>query len=152
LLAGRSVAGLPIALASVLPDGASKGVEGWTIPRADGKGEQIFVYTGSEIFRCASKGENSQCVLRLASIIVHEAWHFRNGASEDGAYAAQIAFLMGNRGALEQIAGVRMARDRILDAQRKAIEEARKLSRDQQRESRDRSRLRMKAVNVSASN
>ena len=135
LLAGRS-GRLPIALASVLPDGASsRGIEGWTIPRADGKGEQIFVYTASEIFRCASKGKNYQCLLRLASIIVHEAWHFRNGGSEDGAYAAQIAFLMGNQGAPEQIAAVRMARDRVLAAERKAIETAKKRGRDQSRRS-----------------
>ena len=132
LLAGRP-GRLPIALASGLPDGASQGIEGWTVPRADGKGERIFVYTGSEIFRCASKGKNYQCLLRLASVIVHEAWHFRNGASEDGAYAAQIAFLMGNQGALEQIAAVRMSRDRALAAERKAIEAAKRRPNDKPR-------------------
>src|SRR5262245_41214326 len=92
LLTSLEIGRLPIDLTSVLPDSASPGIEGWTIPRTDGKGERIFVYTGSDIFRCASKGENYQCRLRLASIIVHEAWHFKHGPSERGAYAAQTAF------------------------------------------------------------
>jgi hypothetical protein len=120
------VMGLPITLASTLPDGASRGVEGWTTFRADGEGERIFVYTESRMFRCASKGGNYQCLLRLASSIVHEAWHFENGLREDRAYAAQIAFLMGHQGAPEQIAAVRMSRDRVLAAQRRAIEAAKK--------------------------
>jgi hypothetical protein len=131
LLSGLSVAGLPIALASVPPDGASQGIQGWTVPRADGKGEQIFVYTGSKIFRCASERRNYQCVLMLASVIVHEAWHFKHGAREDEAYAAQIVFLMGNNGTLAQVAGVRMARAQALEAERKAIQTARRRSRDQ---------------------
>ena len=127
VLAGGSGAGLPIVLTSVLPNGASPGVEGWTIHRADGSGEQIFVYAGSAVFRCASTGNNRQCLLRLASIIVHEAWHFKHGGNENDAYAAQIAFLMGNHAAPDQITGVRRSRASALAAERSAIAAAKAL-------------------------
>src|SRR5262245_18007161 len=87
LLAGPPVAGLPITVTSVHPPGASQGIEGWTTFRADGTGERIFVYAATDFFRCASWPLSiSQCLVRVASVIVHEAWHFRNGRSEAGAY------------------------------------------------------------------
>jgi hypothetical protein len=136
LLAGPAIAKLPIELASVPPYGASSGVEGWTLYRSDGQGERILVYTGSRIFRCASLPQQDpqryQCELRLASVIVHEAWHFRNGRQEAGAYTAQIAFLIGNHASDAQIAAVQMARDHILSAVRQAAKAARG-NRDQPR-------------------
>jgi hypothetical protein len=133
VLAGFTIAKLPIELASVAPKGASPGVEGWTLYRADGQGERIFVYSGSEIFRCASRPdkntESHPCLLRLASVIVHEAWHFRNGRQETGAYTAQIQFLIANHASDAHIAAVQMARDRVLAAIRKAAKAARE-SRD----------------------
>lgn len=136
LLTGPAIAKLPIELASVLPDGASSGIEGWTLYRADGQGERILVYTGSKIFRCATEPQQDpqryQCALRLASVLVHEAWHFRNGRQEAGAYTAQIAFLIGNHASDAQIAAVQMARDQVLSAARKAAKTARG-NRDQPR-------------------
>ena len=129
VLTGFAIAKLPIELASVAPNGASQGVEGWTLYRADGQGERIVVYSESAIFRCASRPdtntESHQCLLRLASVIVHEAWHFRNGRQETGAYTAQIQFLMANHASDAHIAAVQMARDRVLAAIRKAAKAAR---------------------------
>jgi hypothetical protein len=101
---------------------------GWTTFQADGPGERIAVYTGSEIFRCASwalqNPEGRDCVLRLASVIVHEAWHFTNGREELGAYSAQLLFLMTNHASDVQIAAVQMSRDRAVAAARKAAKAA----------------------------
>jgi len=43
--------------------------------------------------------------LKLASIIVHEAWHYRDGPSEAEAYAKQIAFLTTHGGSDRLISG-----------------------------------------------
>jgi hypothetical protein len=64
--------------------------------------------------------------VRLASVIVHEAWHFKNGQQEAGAYSAQISFLMANHASDAQIAAVQMARDRVLAAARKAANAAKR--------------------------
>jgi len=77
--------------------------------------------------------KNYQCVLKLASVIVHEVWHLKNGASETGAYNAQLAFLMANQGALEQMTDVRRSRSQAVAAERKAVEAARRLSSAQAR-------------------
>jgi hypothetical protein len=130
LLAGPRIARLPIELSPLAPDGASPGVEGWTIYHADGQAERISVYTGSEIFRCARwphlNPQSHECVMRLASVVVHEAWHFSNGRQEAGAYGAQLSFLMANHASDAQIAAVQMARDRVLAAVRKAASAAKK--------------------------
>ena len=94
VLANPHSAGVPIVLASILPDSASPGVEAWTVFREDGKGDRVVVYTESSVFICASRHMPVQvnpyiCRLKLASIIVHEAWHFKNGPDESGAYEAQ---------------------------------------------------------------
>jgi len=127
LLAGPSVAGLPIALAEVPPAEASRGVEGWMLPRQDQTPAQIVVYSGSCVFRCASDPDrlDNQCLLRLASTIIHEAWHCRHGVDEAGAYEAQIAFLTTHGGSSVQITSVRLARQHVLAA-KKAIERRRK--------------------------
>ena len=67
--------------------------EAWTVFYEDGKGDRIFVYTRSRTFRCASvpSRDQDQCQLKLASVIVHEAWHLRNGLDEVGAYEAELA-------------------------------------------------------------
>ena len=127
LLAGPSIAGLPIVLAPVPPDGASRGVEAWTLPLQDNQAAQIVVYSGSGLFRCASDPDRLdyyQCLLKLASTIIHEAWHCRHGVNEAGAYEAQIAFLTFHGAASAQIAGARLSRDRVLAAQQ-AIERRR---------------------------
>ena len=115
LLAGPGVARLPIVLAATRPDGASDGVEAWVTRGPDGR-NQIGVYRESAAFRCASGLilENYQCLLKVASAIVHEAWHYNHGADETGAYDAQIAFLVLNGGSSAQVAGVRRARERVV--------------------------------------
>lgn len=133
VLAGFSAAKLPIVLTSVMPDIAAPGTLGWTSVGRNGKGERIFIYSNSAAFRCARAQENRQCLLKVASVIVHEAWHFRNAGGESAAYTAQILFLMANDGALEEIADVRRSRDRAVIVERQAIDAARKLSRSEQR-------------------
>jgi hypothetical protein len=127
LLAGPSIAGLPIVLAEAPPAEASRGVEAWMLPRQDQTPAQIVVYSGSGIFRCASDPRwlDDQCLLRLASTLIHEAWHCRHGVDEAGAYEAQIAFLTTHRASSAQITSVRLARQYVLAAQ-KAIERRRK--------------------------
>ena len=118
---------LPVALTSVLPPGASPTAEGWTVYGSDGRGERIFLYTGSDMFRCALWPRSMrQCLLRVASVLVHEDWHCRHGRSESGAYEAQIAFLLRRGAAIEHVKAVRMARDRVIASERRATETARK--------------------------
>ena len=78
----------------------------------NGHAERIVVYSGSDVFRCASNPDrlDNQCLLKLASTIIHEAWHYRHGPDEAGAYDAQIAFLITHGGSSAQIAGVRRSR------------------------------------------
>ena len=84
----------PVTLTSIAPPVASEGIEAWTSYGPNGSGDRVFVYTGSEIFRCARWPLSMhQCVVRLASVLVHEAWHLEHGKNETAAYDAQIAFL-----------------------------------------------------------
>ena len=120
VLAGRPFAGLPIVITAVPPVGASKGIDAWTTYGTDGQGERIFVYTEGESFRCGGEPapEGAACQLKLASIVVHEAWHLRHGPSEAGAYYAQLTFLLLHGGSHGQIASVGLARSRVLTAER----------------------------------
>ena len=125
-LAGLDRANLPITLATAAPASASYGVEAWTSYDAHGCGERIFVYTGSDMFRCASRPLSMrQCLLRLASVVVHEAWHLENGRDEEEAYEVQIAFLLRNGAATEHVKAVRLAQQRVLAAERRATAAAR---------------------------
>ena len=72
-------------------------------------------------------------VLRLASIIVHEAWHFRHGRDEAEAYEAQLAFLrlteasaflQASEPASQDIREVRRSRDRVLANKRNGSRQA----------------------------
>jgi hypothetical protein len=60
-----------------------------------------------------------ECLVRLASVIVHEAWHLRYGRLETDAYGAQIIFLLANHATGAQIAAVQTARDRVRAAARR---------------------------------
>jgi hypothetical protein len=125
LLAGPRVATVPIVLVSARPRDASSDAEAWTLRQPSGDADRIAVYTKSEVFQCANRRPRSrQCLLKLASIITHEAWHLRNGPSETGAYDAQLAFLIFHEAPPETVTGVRLARERILVAERRAREEA----------------------------
>ena len=121
ILAGLDRANLPITLATAAPASASFGVEAWTSYDAHGCGERIFVYTGSDMFRCASRPLSMrQCLLRLASAVVHEAWHFEHGPEEGEAYERQIMFLLRNGAETEHVKAVRLAQMRVLAAERRA--------------------------------
>jgi len=116
-LAGTSVAGLPVVLAAKPPDGASDGVEAWLLRGPDERPRQIVVYRESEAFRCASgvTRRDYQRLLKVASVIVHEAWHHRNGSEEARAYDAQIEFLVFNGGSSTMLSGVRRAQARLIE-------------------------------------
>ena len=83
----------PINLVEVAPLGASRNVEGF-VTHDPGT---IHVLTSSAIFREATMSRSlcgrHQAVAKIASIIVHEEWHLRNGADERGAYQAQLTAL-----------------------------------------------------------
>jgi hypothetical protein len=131
LVGQPSYAGLPLVLISELPRAVSSGAEAWTVFDEQGKGDRIFVYTRSRTFQCASasRRDQEQCLLKLASVIVHEAWHLRNGLDDVGAYEAQLtflhlieasSFLQVNAAAAANIREVRQARDRVLADKRNA--------------------------------
>ena len=137
VLTSPYAAGVPIVLASVPPESASPGVEAWTVFREDGKGDRVVVYRESSVYICASRHTPVHvnpyvCRLKLASIIVHEAWHFRNGPDEAGAYEAQLQFLeVRGGGSAAQIAeGVRRARDRVKARIKQAGDDARRRYRE----------------------
>jgi hypothetical protein len=87
-VAGPGVANLPIELASVRDAGASPYADAWTTYSGEGKGLRIFVLNSTDLFRCAS-ASTFACVRRLASTLVHEAWHFNHGPDEGPAYEAR---------------------------------------------------------------
>jgi hypothetical protein len=115
ILAGLQSVRPRIVLTSELLAARTQGVEGWTVIGEDGKGYQIFVYTRSRTFQCASGRQNAnQCLLKLASVIVHEAWHLKYGPDEAAAYTAQEAFLEFNHASPLLITEIRQARRRVL--------------------------------------
>ena len=133
VLAGRHLYGhLPLALASELPPWVSPSAEAWTVFDEKGRGTRAFVYTRSRTFRCASVPGQDQprCQLKLASVIVHEAWHLQHGRGEAGAYDAQLVFLQMteasatfqlNQAAALNINEVRRAKARTLRAPEASI-------------------------------
>jgi hypothetical protein len=75
------------------------------------------------MFRCARWPLGMrQCRIRLASALVHEAWHFEHGRNEKEAYETQIAFLMRNGAATEHVKAVRLAQNRVLATARRAAD------------------------------
>ena len=120
LLLGTPSINMPVTFTSRAPENASPGVEGWTMV-AEGSGQGIYIYTQSETFRCAMRGDR-QCRLKLASVIVHEAWHITHGPDEAGAYAEQIVFLRLREAAATTIAGVLRARAHVTSTPRKHLQ------------------------------
>ncbi len=51
--------------------------------------DHVYINTHSDVYQAAQRG-NRDAIIKLASIIAHEAWHVQNGADERGAYTAQI--------------------------------------------------------------
>jgi hypothetical protein len=82
----------PIQLVDIAPVGASADVEAYVWP---GSGT-ISVVTSTPLFRTVQRSEcrNMPSLKKLASVLVHEEWHVRNGSSEEGAYGAQLGALV----------------------------------------------------------
>ena len=126
-LAGPSIAGLPIVLAAVPPDEASRGVEAWTLPTAGRARRTNRRLQRERALSLRQRPRSAGLSMSLEAGVDHhprsvalQAWSGRSGA-----YDAQIAYLTTRGGAGYMIAGVRLARDRVLSAQQ-AIERRRK--------------------------
>jgi hypothetical protein len=111
----------------------SENVVAWTTYDDAGRGREIFVYTRSKLFRCAhgSSHDASACLLVLASVLVHESWHFEHGPSEDAAYGRQFVFLKMNRAPEKQVAEVLKARREAVKRQKEEIRAARKMAHEE---------------------
>jgi len=79
----------PIVLLDVRPPDVSRYAEGFVRRNPD----TIYVLTQTTVFEDARRG-NNQALRKIASILVHEAWHLRHGADETGAYQAQLMELL----------------------------------------------------------
>src|SRR6185295_7735067 len=59
--------------------------------------DTIYLITSTPAFRNAQQGPYAQgsrdACRHVASVIVHEEWHLRYGADEEGAYLAQLTML-----------------------------------------------------------
>jgi hypothetical protein len=92
-LLGRPASSFPpIVLVDTRPDDVTPTAEAFV--RRDPA--VIHLVTTSIAFRKAQAG-NRDALKKLASMVVHEEWHLRNGPDEGRAYQAQLAalFLMG---------------------------------------------------------
>jgi hypothetical protein len=120
LLAGSGVTGLPIVLAPARVSEVSANAEAWTTHDASGRPVWIVVAADTAVFRCAMPPRKShQCLLKLASILRHEAWHFRFGADERQAYEEQIRFLQLRGASPYTVTGVLRARNHVMARQRR---------------------------------
>jgi hypothetical protein len=83
----------PINLVDTAPPGVSRNAEAFVTHAPD----TIHILTSSKVFqevvhwpfRCGPRA----AVGKLASVLVHEEWHLRNGPDERGAYSAQLTAL-----------------------------------------------------------
>ena len=93
-LLGRSPASsVPMKFLSEPPPGASRNTEGFVTRDPD----TIYLITSTAAFRAAQRGPYAQgardACRHIASVIVHEEWHLKNGGDEKGAYFAQMTAL-----------------------------------------------------------
>ena len=94
---GRAQSSLPpIELVTQAPAGASAGVEAYV--RRDGRDDsRIYLVTTSDAFRDArAAGErcgNTMAIRKIASVLIHEEVHLRQGGDEKAAYQAQLTIL-----------------------------------------------------------
>jgi hypothetical protein len=106
---------LPIVLAAAPGGDVESTAEAWTTRDGTGRPQRIVVSSSSDVFRCAMPDvDNHQCLLKLASILVHEEWHFRYGADEQHAYEAQLRFLRVRGASSYFISGVERARRYVM--------------------------------------
>jgi hypothetical protein len=112
-LLGRSHAIAPIQLLPTPPIGQSTNAEAFV--RRDPP--TIYLITSTEAFRDAqsnSSRDRLNACRKIASIIVHEEWHLRHGADEEGAYSAQLIALMAMGAQPVQISEVRRSMAAVL--------------------------------------
>lgn len=89
-LLGRSASSMPpIELLAGPPPHVSPRTEAFVTRTS----RTINLITSAPAFREA-RCQNRESLARLASILVHEEWHVRNGSDERGAYEAQLMALM----------------------------------------------------------
>ena len=83
----------PINLIDTAPLGVSRNAEAFVTRNPD----TIHILTSSpsfqEVARWPSRCGPRAAVAKVASVLVHEEWHLRNGADERGAYSAQLTAL-----------------------------------------------------------
>jgi hypothetical protein len=84
----------PIVLLNSRPSDVSKHAEGF-VRRGD---PQIYLLTDTVSFESARRAARrcgaQQALRKIASVVVHEAWHVRRPGDESGAYAAQLFALV----------------------------------------------------------
>ena len=92
-LLGRSQTIAPVQFHASPPPGASSNAEAFVTRSPD----TIHLITSTAVFRDAllpeASGLRLEACRKIASIIVHEEWHLKNGADERGAYEAQLMAL-----------------------------------------------------------
>ena len=79
----------PVKLVAIPPTEASRKAEGFVRPGD----ATIYVVTSSPAYREADC-RKPWSLIKLASVIMHEDWHIRNGSDERGAYEAQLHTLL----------------------------------------------------------
>jgi hypothetical protein len=93
LLGGEARKLPPIELVDLRPVTASPGVEAYTHAGI----KKIYLLTTSAVFQealgTARWDADGTPIIKLASILMHEAWHVQNGPDERGAYEAQLSTL-----------------------------------------------------------
>ena len=89
VLLGRSESTMPpIHVIALRPPGVSAQAEAFVRRNPS----TIYVLASTGVYRDAQAGERD-ALRKLASILVHEEWHIRNGPDERGAYQAQLTAL-----------------------------------------------------------
>ena len=119
-LLGRSSGSIaPIRFLDVPPRGASRNVEAFVMRNPD----TIYLITSTETFRTAQHavgdpGRRAAC-RHMAGVIVHEEWHLRHGADEQGAYLAQVTMLAALGANTESLNAVRRSMRFVADREKK---------------------------------
>ena len=83
----------PIKFEDVTPPGVSRNAEAF----ATFYPPTIHILTSSAVFREATRAKQQcgsrEAIAKIASMLVHEQWHLKNGVEEYGAYRAQLIAL-----------------------------------------------------------
>ena len=115
---GRSTTDVPIRFLERPPGGVSRNAEAFRVRDPD----TIYLITSSDAFKAAQRGHreigHKAGCKKIASIIVHEEWHVKNGSDEQGAYLAQITALTAMHAESSVITGVRLSMMEVLKSQK----------------------------------